>query len=134
MASITNPGYGQVTNLANAQAGNGVSTNIVARRADRMGVASLLRITTAIGATPTCTYLVEGSAVGGAVAADWYALPTQDWPTAGGPPGALTSATFVITTAAAFWKVVPVDLPWIWLRVTFSANTNVTNTVDLYAF
>lgn len=133
MATITNPGFGQVVNLCTALTGNVEATNRAQRRADRMGFASLLRITTAIGATPTCTYLVEGSATGGP-AADWFAVPLQDLPTAGGPPGTLTSATFVITTAATFWKLLPVDMPWVFLRVTFSVNTNVTNTVDLFAF
>lgn len=130
MATLATAGGGQSVNLASAQVGNGVSTNIAQRRADRTGVPALLRVTTTIGATPTCTYLVEGSPDG----SSWFALPIQDLPTAGGPPGTLTSATFTITTAATFWKLVAVDFPWTYLRVTFSANTNVTNTVDLFAY
>jgi hypothetical protein len=130
MAVIVNTGFGAITNMCTALGGNVEATNRVERRADRMGFASLLRITTAIGATPTCTFLVEGSPDG----VSWFAQPLQDLPTAGGPPGTLTSATFVITTAATFWKLLPVDIPWIFLRVTFSANTNVTSTIDLFAF
>jgi hypothetical protein len=130
MATLTSAGAGQSVNLASAQTGSGVATNIAQRRPDKTGVPALLRITTTIGATPTCTYLVEGSPDG----SSWFALPIQDLPTGGGAPGTLTSATFVITTAATFWKLVAVDFPWTFLRVTFSANTNVTNTVDLFAY
>jgi len=128
MAVIIDPGFGGVANLCTALGGNVEATNRVERRADRMGFASLLRITTVVGTT--CTYLVEGSPDN----VSWYALPLQDLPTAGGPPGTLTSAAFVITTAATFWKLLPVDLPWIFLRVTMSANTGVTSTIDLFAF
>lgn len=129
MATLTNPGSNSVSNLANAQVGNGVSTNVVARRVDKTAVPALLRIVTTIGATPTCTYLIEGSPDG----STWYPLPTQDITTAG-PPGTLTSATFVITTATTTWKAVAVDFPWTFIRITFSANTNVTNTVDLFVY
>jgi hypothetical protein len=130
MATLTSAGAGQSVNLASAQTGSGVATNIAQRRPDKTGVPALLRIVTTIGAGPTCTYLVEGSPDG----SSWFALPIQDLPTGGGAPGTLTSATFVITTAATFWKLVAVDFPWTFLRVTFSANTNVTNTVDLFCY
>jgi hypothetical protein len=130
MATLTSAGAGQSVNLASAQTGSGVATNIAQRRPDKTGVPALLRIVTTIGATPTCTYLVEGSPDG----SSWFALPMQDLPTGGGAPGTLTSATFTITTAATFWKLVAVDFPWTYLRVTFSANTNVTNTVDLFPY
>lgn len=131
MATLVNAGAGQSSNLATALAGtNGVLTNIVQRRADKTQVPALLRIITTIGSTPTCTYLVEVSPDG----ASWFACQMQDLPTGGGAPGTLTSATFVITTAATFWKLIAVDFPWTYLRVTTSANTNVTNTVDLFCY
>jgi hypothetical protein len=130
MATVASGGSGQSVNLSNAQVGNGVSTNIAQRRPDHTNVPALLRITTAIGATPTCTYLVEVSPDN----VSWFAAQMQDMPTAGGPPGTLTSATFVITTAATFWKLVAVDFPWTFLRVTMSANTNVTSTIDLFVY
>jgi len=126
MAVLVNTGFGAVTNMCTALGGNVEATNRVQRRADRMGYGSLLRITTAIGATPTCTFLVEGSPDG----ASWFALPLQDLPTAGGPPGTLTSATFVITTAATFWKLLPVDIPWIFLRITTVVGTTCTYLVE----
>lgn len=130
MANIVDLGAGQQANLATGQAGNGLATNTVQRRSDpNMLRPAILRIVTAAGATPTCTYLIEGSPDG----ASWFPLPTQDV-TAAGPPGALTSATFTITTATTTWKLLPVDSPWTFLRVTFSANTNVTNTVDVWIY
>src|SRR5213595_187165 len=120
MATISSLGAGSVANLSTGQTGNAVSTNIVGRRPDpNMLRPALIRIVTTIGATPTCTYLVEGSPDG----TSWFPLPTQDI-TAAGPPGTLTSATFVITTATTTWKQVSVDFPCSFVRVTFSANTN----------
>lgn len=127
MATLTNAGGGSSSNLANAQAGNGVATNIVQRRSDRTGVPALLRIVTVAGTT--CTYLIEGSPDN----STWFPLPTQDITTAG-PPGALTSATFTITTSTTTWKLIPVDFPWTYVRITFSANTGITNTVDLFVY
>lgn len=130
MATVNLTGAGSVANLANAQTGSAVSTNVAQRRgASNQLQAALLRIVTTVGATPTCTYLVEGSPDG----SSWFPLPSQDI-TAAGAPGTLTSATFTITTATTTWKLLPVDWPWAYVRVTFSANTNVTNTVDVFAY
>lgn len=124
------PAYaGNPANLSTAQTGNGVATNAAERRPGLTATSALLRIVTTIGATPTCTYLIEGSPDGAA----WFPLPTQDV-TAAGPPGTLTSATFTITTATTTWKLIPVDTPWTFLRLTYSANTNVTNTADVFAY
>lgn len=129
MANLQTLGAGQQVSLAAAQVGNGVSTNVVQRRGDTIK-ATLIRLVTTIGATPTCTYLFEASPDG----IGWFSLPMQDI-TSAGPPGALTSASIgAITTATTKWFWVPVDFPWIFLRVTFSANTNVTNTVDVWVY
>lgn len=130
MATVNALGGGGGTNLSAAQTGTGVSTNIVQRRSDsNMLRPALLRIVTTVGATPTCTYLVEGSPDG----TSWYPLPSQDV-TAAGAPGTLTSATFTITTATTTWRLLPVDSPWTYLRITYSANTNVTNTTDVFVY
>lgn len=130
MATVNALGGGGGTNLSAAQTGTGVSTNLVQRRSDsNMLRPALLRIVTTVGATPTCTYLVEGSPDG----TSWYPLPSQDV-TAAGAPGTLTSATFTITTATTTWKLLPVDSPWTYLRITYSANTNVTNTTDVFVY
>ena len=109
-------------NLCTAQTGNGPTTNI-ADRGLFVGPA-LLRIITTVGGGPTCTYLIEGSANG----VDWFAQPYAD------PSAAetMTIATFAITTATTTLKFIRVGHPSRFLRVTFSLNTNVTNTVDLW--
>lgn len=120
-------GGGNVTNLSTAQTGTGASTNTVQRRADLSATrAALLRIVTTVGATPTCTYQVEGSPDGTA----FFPLATFD---ASGAASA-TGATFVVTTATTTWRVVPVDMPWTFLRITMSANTNVTSTIDAWVY
>lgn len=116
--------YPDTGNLSTAQTGNGASTNII----DRGGATgpALLKIVTTIGATPTCTYLIEGSASG----VDWYPVQYADSAT----PGTVVVTTFVITTATTALKIVQPTQPVRYLRVTYSANTNVTNTTDLFTF
>lgn len=130
MATVPSLGNGSVANLSSGQTGNGVSTNVAQRRGDLAAMkAALLRIVTTVGATPTCTYLVEGSPDG----QSWFPLPSQDI-TAAGAPGTLSSATFAITSATTTWRLLPIDWPWAYIRVTYSANTNVTNTTDVFIF
>ena len=128
MATIQALGGGQLPNAANlstAQAGNGASTNVVDRGAATERPA-LLTITTTVGATPTCTYAIEGSADGG----DWFPVAYADAAT----PETVSVATFQITTATTVRKILRIGHPWRYLRVTYSANTNVTNTADLTVF
>lgn len=110
--------------LSAAQTGDGASTNIV----DRGGATgpALLTITTTVGATPTCTYAVEGSADG----SDWFPVAFADAAT----PETMSVATFAITTATTVRKILRADHPWRYLRVTYSANTNVTNTTNVWIF
>lgn len=110
--------------LSSGQTGNGASTNVV-DRGDSLGPA-LLRIVTTVGATPTCTYAIEGSADG----SDWFPVAYADAAT----PETLSVATFVITTATTTRKILRPNHPWQFLRVTYSANTNVTNTADVWVF
>lgn len=128
MATVQNAGGGgNATNLSNAQTGTGASTNVAQRRFDLSPTRpALIRITTTVGSTPTCTYQVEGSPDG----TSFFPLATYD---ASGAASA-TGATFAITTATTVWRVVPVDTPWTFLRVTMSANTNVTNTIDAWIY
>lgn len=115
--------YGNGVNLSSAQTGNGQSTNIADRgvRNQRSGV---IKITTAIGATPTCTYLIEGSVDG----QSWAPAAYADSAT----PETMSVATFTITTATTVYKILRTDHPWRYFRITYSANTNVTNTADAY--
>jgi len=121
----TNTAYAKVrwtANLSTAQTGNGQSTNIV-DRGDSNDVA-LLKITTTIGATPTCTYAIEGSADG----TNWFNIAYADSAT----PTTISVATFVITTATTVYKIIQPNVPVRFLRVTYSVNTNVTNTADIW--
>jgi hypothetical protein len=43
-------------------------------------------------------------------------------------------ATFVITTATTVYKILRTGHPWRFLRLTYSANTNVTNTTDVWVY
>lgn len=110
--------------LSAAQTGNGQSTNV----ADRGGVRgpALLKITTTIGATPTVTIAIEGSADG----TNWFAIAYADSAT----PTTVSVATFAITTATTVYKLLQVDQPWRFVRLTYSANTNVTSTADVWTF
>lgn len=109
--------------IANAQTGNGVSTNVADRGTSHKVNGTVVKITTAVGATPTCTYQIEvsadGTTWGNATYAD-QATPTSD-----------SSATFVITTSTIVRKIIKHPTPWRYVRVTMSANTNVTNTIDV---
>jgi hypothetical protein len=124
-ATASSAGYGNVANLSTAQTGNGVSTNVVDRGGASAQVA-LVKITTTIGATPTCTYAIEGSPDG----TNWFNVPYADSAT----PTTVSVATFVITTATTVYKFVQVNVPVRYLRITYSANTNVTSTVDVWVF
>lgn len=127
MATVTAYGGGQLPNSANlssAQTGNGASTNVVDRGGATRPV--LLKITTTVGGSPTCTYALEGSPDG----TNWFSIPYSDSAT----PTTTSVATFAITTAATVWKLLLVDYPWRFFRITYSANTNVTNTADVWVF
>lgn len=119
---------GDAVNMSAAQVGNGVATNVVARRRYDLPLsrASMMRIVTTVGATPTCTYFIEGSAN----QVDWWPLPNIDLATV----GTLVDATFTIVVAGTMWRMIPVDIPWSFMRMTYSANTNVTNTTDVFVY
>lgn len=111
-------------NLSSAQTGNGASTNVLDR--GRATGPALLKITTTVGATPTVTILIEGSADG----TNFFPAAYADSAT----PATLVGTTFVITTATTVYKLLPDGQPWRYLRLTYSANTNVTSTADVTAF
>jgi hypothetical protein len=116
--------FPNIATLSSAQTGNGQSTNIV----DRGGstAPALVTIVTTVGATPTCTYLLEVSADG----VDWFPGAYADVAT----PATTAVATFAITTATTTRKIMVAGQPWRYLRATFSANTNVTSTVSVWTY
>lgn len=117
-----------VATISAAQTGNGATTDFadLSTRTDAnlLGY-PVVKITTTVGATPTCTYAIEGSMDG----SSWYPVSYADIAT----PTTLSQATFAISTATTTRKVVQPVTPCRFLRITFSANTNVTNTVDVYS-
>jgi hypothetical protein len=63
--------------------------------------------------------------------ANFFAIPYAD-PAA---PGTVVVATFgPVTSATTTRRYVLAGYPWRYLRVTMSANTNVTNTINAYFF
>ena len=110
--------------LGGSQTGNGVSNNVI-----DTGVltrSALLKILTTVGATPTCTYQIEGSAD----LVDWFPVTWADPAT----PRTLSEASFVITAALTTLKIIQPGQPFRYLRITYSANTNVTNSSTLLVF
>ena len=120
---VRTPGMGTAS-LSSAQAGSGPSANVLDRGGSSGPV--LLRLVTTIGATPTCTYAVEGSPDN----VNFFPVQYAD----SGSPQTLVITTFVITTAVTALKLIPALIPVRFLRVTYSANTNVTNTLDAFVY
>lgn len=112
-----------IVTIASAQTGNGVTTNIADRGTAQKPAGTIIRIITIAGATPTCTYAIEVSADGSVWTAATYAdigTPTTD-----------VAVTFALTSSTTVQKIVKMPAIWRYVRVTFSANTNMTNTVDV---
>lgn len=110
--------------IATAQAVGGVTANVF-DRGEQSGVANVFIVTT-IGATPTATYQIEGSADN----SSWAPLSTADSAT----PTTFSTATFVITTATTTVRIVnPASGSARYIRVTVSAVTNVTSTINVAA-
>jgi len=110
--------------LSTAQTGTGVTTNVF-DRGEQSGQATITIVTT-VGSTPTCTYQVEGSPDG----TTWSPLSTAD----SGTPTTFSTATFVITSATTTTRIVnPASGAARFIRLTMSANTNVTSTIDVAA-
>jgi hypothetical protein len=113
-------------NLSSAQTGTGASTNVCNRGIMHVGGPSLIQIVSTVGATPTVTVAIQGSADG----TNWFAIGYADSAT----PGTVSVATFTITTATTVWKIIQPNVPAQFIRLLYSANTNVTLTADIYFF
>lgn len=110
--------------LSSAQTGNGDSTNILDRRA-LTGPADLV-ITTTIGATPTVTVNIVGSAEG----TNWWNVPYALIAT----PSTFVVSALTITTAVTTHYLLQGGQPWRYLKLVYTANTNVTSTANVYTF
>lgn len=122
MATVktTDGAFGNVT-LSSAQTGNGASTNVADRGTDR--TAAILKIVSTIGATPTVTVNIEGSANG----SDWINVA---YATTAAPETPVVAALTITTAVTSFYILRP-GHPWRFLRLNLSANTNVTLTAEL---
>ena len=109
--------------LSTAQTGNGDSTN-TAFRAGSTGQPGAVVITTTVGATPTVTVNIQGSADGTAFYNIPYALVAT--------PETLTVAAITITTAVTTTYLLRPNHAWRYLKLVYSANTNVTLTAAAY--
>lgn len=108
--------------LQNGQTGNAVSTNVVDRNAGRGP--GLLKIVSAIGATPTVTVNIEGSCDG----VDWLNVP---YATQAAPETPVVAALTITTAVTSYYRLRPLHA-WRFLRLVMSANTNVTLTTDYF--
>lgn len=113
--------------LCTAQTGTGASTNVADRGAG-YGPAgygpALLTIISTIGATPSVTVDIQGSADNSA----WFNIAYAT--TAAPETPVVTSLT--ITTAVTSQYILRHNQPWRYCRLLLSANTNVTLTSTLY--
>jgi hypothetical protein len=129
MATILSMGGDQSVNLCTGLGGNVVTTNIAGRRVDYVSERpALLHIAGVSGSA--CSYLIEGSPD----ATFWFPLPTQDIPIGTpGAPGTLSSAVIVGGASPInLARLLPVDWPWQFVRVTMSGNTATLNTIDAF--
>ena len=114
--------YTAVNIVINNAGGNVTSTSIDFGR-EFFHKGALVRVVSTVGATPTCTYQIQGSQNN----STWTALTYSD----NGSIGTFVNTTFVLTTATTVIKYVPPGQNFRYLSVATSANTNVTNTVDI---
>lgn len=112
---------GGYATLGTAQTGNTDTTNTLDRGTLRR--AGLLTIVSTIGATPTVTVNILGSADN----VTFYNVPYALVAT----PETITVAAITITTATTNHYVLRGDHPWRYLKLNYSANTNVTLTANV---
>jgi hypothetical protein len=117
MAQLTAPG-----NLQTAQTGTGDSTNTILDV--DVSRPSAIRITSAIGATPTVTVNIQGSIDG----TTFYNIPYALVAT----PSTFVVAAITITTAVTTFYLLQPTQSWNYVKLVLSANTNVTLTSDYF--
>lgn len=109
--------------LSAAQTGNGDSTNVLFRKYSGKGPMGLV-ILSAVGATPTVTVNIMGSSDGAAYYNIPYALVAT--------PSTFVLTALTITTAVTTTYLLQPDQSWQYLKLVYSANTNVTLTATVY--
>jgi hypothetical protein len=114
---------GNGVNLSTSQTGNGDSTNTMDRGFTLPG-ACLLKVVSTIGSTPTVTVNIQGSMDGTVFFNVAYAVVAT--------PETVVVAAITITTATTNHYILRPGHPWKFLKLAYSANTNVTLTADVY--
>lgn len=121
MATVSaNPG--DAVTLGTAQTGN-VDTTNTAHRLSRSGGGAVV-ITSTVGATPTVTANIQGSVDG----TTWFNIPYSLVAT----PRTFVLTALTITTAVTTTYLLQELVFWRYLKVVYSANTNVTLTTTAY--
>ena len=126
MAVITTDTSGRtvrVVALSTAQTGNGDSTN-TADRGGHVEDAGAVVITSTVGATPTVTVNIQGSVDGTNFYNVAYATTAA--------PETVSVAAITITAATTNTYLLRPDHAWRYLKLVYSANTNVTLTASAY--
>jgi hypothetical protein len=120
MAVVAYPG-----NLQTAQTGNADSTNTIQRSGGDANLRPpVLRIVSTIGATPTVTVNIKGSA-------DNVTFWNIAYSPLGAAPGDWSVAPLVITTAVTGLYMLMPGQPWTYIKLVMTLNTNVTLTSDV---
>jgi len=128
MATIQGPPiYGlppaaSTVNLGTSQTGNVDTTNT----ADRGNLVSgaYLKIVSTVGSTPTVTVNIQGSING----TDFFNVPYALVAT----PSTFVITAITITTATTNHYLLQSAQAWKYLKLVYSANTNVTLTADVW--
>src|SRR5213076_2618856 len=112
--------------LSSAQTGNGDSTNTASRPLLSAGATpgGALVVTSAIGATPTVTVNILGSADG----TNFFNIPYSLVAT----PKTFVVSAITITTAVTTTYLLQETIPFRFVKLNYSANTNVTLTATAY--
>ena len=126
--SIT--GFPTGTVLSDAQTGTGDSTNTwdygdMGQFGNNIRTLPLLvRVAATAGATPACTYAIN-------ISVDDSTYTAAEWADSSDPSTVLTS-TFDINGTATVVAIIQPGQVFRYLKVTYSLNTNITNTVDVF--
>lgn len=113
-----------IVDLSDAQTGNGDSTNVANRGTEGIGRPGAVVITSTVGATPTVTVNIQGSANGTHFHNIPYALVAT--------PSTFVVSAITITTAVTTTYLLQANQPWAYLKLVYSANTNVTLTATAH--
>lgn len=116
---------GRSATLSTAQTGNADSTNTHLRNYARRGDPAAVVITSTVGSTPTVTVNIQGSVDG----TNWYNIPYA----LNATPETLSVAAITITTATTTVYQLRPNHAWLYLKLVYSSNTNVTLTATSYA-